>query len=45
MSNINISYGKQNITSEDIDVVIAALQSDYLTQGPKIKEFEDHVFF
>lgn len=36
-----IPYGKQNITKEDIDVVVSALLSDYLTQGPKIKEFED----
>lgn len=41
MNNTNIPYGKQNITKEDIDVVIAALQSDYLTQGPRIKAFED----
>lgn len=36
-----IPYGKQNITQEDIDAVIATLKSDYLTQGPKIKEFEE----
>jgi UDP-4-amino-4,6-dideoxy-N-acetyl-beta-L-altrosamine transaminase len=41
MNNNIIPYGKQNITKEDIDVVVSALQSDYLTQGPKIKEFED----
>ena len=35
-----IPYGRQNITQEDINVVIDALQSDYLTQGPKILEFE-----
>ena len=35
-----IPYGKQNITKEDIDVVVATLKSDYLTQGPKIEEFE-----
>jgi UDP-4-amino-4,6-dideoxy-N-acetyl-beta-L-altrosamine transaminase len=35
-----IPYGRQNITQEDINEVIAALQSDYLTQGPKILEFE-----
>lgn len=35
-----IPYGRQNITQEDINAVIAALQSDYLTQGPKIIEFE-----
>jgi UDP-4-amino-4,6-dideoxy-N-acetyl-beta-L-altrosamine transaminase len=41
MNNLPIPYGKQNITKEDINAVIAALQSDYLTQGPRIKEFED----
>lgn len=35
-----IPYGKQNITKADIDAVVATLQSDYLTQGPKIAEFE-----
>ena len=41
MNSTIIPYGKQNITKEDIDEVIAALQSDYLTQGPRIKVFED----
>lgn len=36
-----IPYGKQNITEDDIDAVVEALRSDYLTQGPRIKEFED----
>ena len=36
-----IPYGRQNITQEDVEAVISALQSDYLTQGPKIAEFED----
>ena len=36
----NIPYGRQNITQADIDVVIEALKSDFLTQGPKILEFE-----
>lgn len=36
-----IPYGRQNITQQDIDAVISTLQSDYLTQGPKIKEFEE----
>ncbi|MFH6963258.1 UDP-4-amino-4,6-dideoxy-N-acetyl-beta-L-altrosamine transaminase [Flavobacterium plurextorum] len=35
-----IPYGRQNITQEDIDAVVSALKSDYLTQGPKISEFE-----
>lgn len=37
----NISYGKQNIDSEDIKAVVEVLKSDYLTQGPKISEFEN----
>lgn len=36
-----IPYGKQNITEEDIEAVITTLKSDYLTQGPTIKQFED----
>lgn len=35
-----IPYGKQNITDADIAAVIEVLKSDYLTQGPKIDEFE-----
>lgn len=36
-----IPYGRQNITEEDIEAVIETLKSDYLTQGPKIHEFEE----
>jgi len=36
-----IPYGRQNITQEDIDAVVKVLKSDYLTQGPKIAEFEN----
>jgi UDP-4-amino-4,6-dideoxy-N-acetyl-beta-L-altrosamine transaminase len=35
-----IPYGRQNIDQNDIDAVVSALQSDYLTQGPKVKDFE-----
>ena len=35
-----IPYGHQHITDEDIQAVIETLKSDYLTQGPKIIEFE-----
>jgi UDP-4-amino-4,6-dideoxy-N-acetyl-beta-L-altrosamine transaminase len=35
-----IPYGKQNITQADIEAVVEVLKADYLTQGPKIKEFE-----
>jgi UDP-4-amino-4,6-dideoxy-N-acetyl-beta-L-altrosamine transaminase len=37
----SIPYGRQNITQNDVNAVIATLRADYLTQGPKIKEFED----
>lgn len=35
-----IPYGRQDITQQDIDAVVGALTSDFLTQGPKINEFE-----
>lgn len=35
-----IPYGKQTITPADIEAVVSVLQSDYLTQGPCIEEFE-----
>lgn len=36
-----IPYGKQLLDQDDIDAVVETLQSDYLTTGPKVKEFED----
>lgn len=36
-----IPYGKQEITQEDIDAVVEALSSDFLTQGPRISQFEN----
>jgi len=38
-----IPYGRQEITQEDIDVVVEVLKSDFLTQGPKVPEFENTV--
>jgi UDP-4-amino-4,6-dideoxy-N-acetyl-beta-L-altrosamine transaminase len=35
-----IPYGRQSITDEDIAEVVAALKDDYLTQGPRIAQFE-----
>ena len=35
-----IPYGKQHITEKDVAAVVEALQSDFLTQGPRIAEFE-----
>ena len=36
-----ISYGKQSINQDDIDAVVDVLKSDFLTQGPKVVEFEN----
>lgn len=36
-----IPYGKQDISEDDIRAVTETLKSDFLTQGPKIKEFEE----
>lgn len=36
-----IPYGRQNITQEDIEAVVTVLKSDWLTQGPNIKHFEE----
>jgi dTDP-4-amino-4,6-dideoxygalactose transaminase len=38
-----IPYGKQEITQADIDAVVNVLKSDFLTQGPKVPEFEYEV--
>lgn len=35
-----ISYGRQFIDQDDIDAISDTLQSDFLTQGPKVEEFE-----
>lgn len=35
-----IPYGKHFISDSDIDAVVTALKSDYLTQGPTISTFE-----
>lgn len=35
-----IPYGRQEISREDIEAVVAVLKSDYLTQGPAIESFE-----
>ena len=37
----SIPYGRQNIEQDDIDAVVKTLTADFLTQGPKVKEFED----
>lgn len=38
-----IPYGRQNIIEEDINDVCETLRSDFLTQGPKVVEFEQAI--
>jgi len=40
-----IPYSRQCIYSDDIQAVIDVLKSDYITQGPKVDEFEGKVAF
>ena len=36
-----IPYGKQDISEEDIKAVLDTLRSDFITQGPRLVEFEE----
>lgn len=36
----NLPYSRQCIEQDDIDSVVEVLKSDFLTQGPKVAEFE-----
>lgn len=36
-----IPYGRQDISHQDIDAVVATLKADFLTTGPKVTEFEE----
>jgi len=38
-----INYGKQSIDRKDIKAVTDTLESDWLTQGPKVEEFEQAI--
>src|SRR6056297_2403020 len=35
-----IPYGRQDISDEDVAAVVEVLQSDFLTQGPRVPAFE-----
>jgi perosamine synthetase len=39
--NTLLSYGRQSIGDDDIQAVVEALRSDWLTTGPKVAEFEE----
>ncbi len=36
-----LPYGRQHITDDDVAAVVATLRSDFLTQGPRVAEFEE----
>lgn len=38
-----LPYGRQSIAPEDIEAVVRVLESDYLTTGPRVAEFEQAV--
>jgi UDP-4-amino-4,6-dideoxy-N-acetyl-beta-L-altrosamine transaminase len=38
-----IPYGRQDVTREDIEAVLAVLRSDFLTQGPAVPRFEQEM--
>lgn len=38
-----IPYGRQSVDETDIEAVVKVLQSDYLTTGPMVEEFEQKV--
>lgn len=40
---ITIPYGRHDIDESDIDAVVDVLRNGWLTQGPKVKQFEDVV--
>lgn len=40
MVRSSIPYGRQSIDSSDVSAVVKVLKSDWITQGPKIDEFE-----
>lgn len=40
---MKLSYGRQNITDEDIAAVVECLHSDFLTQGPQVQKFEEKI--
>lgn len=41
--DITIPYGRQSLDESDIQAVVEVLQSDWLTQGPVVEEFESRL--
>ena len=42
-SNKFLPYSTQTISKEDVEAVIDTLKSQFLTQGPKVPEFEKQI--
>ncbi|OGW13372.1 MAG: UDP-4-amino-4,6-dideoxy-N-acetyl-beta-L-altrosamine transaminase [Nitrospirae bacterium GWA2_42_11] len=42
-NELYIPYGRHWISDDDIQLVVDVLESDWLTQGPKIEEFEKEI--
>jgi UDP-4-amino-4,6-dideoxy-N-acetyl-beta-L-altrosamine transaminase len=40
---ITIPYGRQEVSDEDVAAVTRALRDPFLTQGPRVQEFEDRL--
>jgi dTDP-4-amino-4,6-dideoxygalactose transaminase len=38
-----LPYGRQSIDASDVEAVVAALNSDWLTTGPRVTQFEDDI--
>lgn len=38
---MKVPYGKQSISTNDIEAVVEVLKSDFLTQGPAVTKFEE----
>ena len=36
-----LPYGRHSISDEDITAVVDCLRGDWLTQGPRVRAFED----
>src|ERR1700730_14407347 len=36
-----LPYGRQSIDEDDVQAVVDVLRSDWLTTGPKVREFEE----
>lgn len=40
---MSIPYGRQSISQEDIDAVVAVMTTDWLTMGPVVSDFENAI--